>query len=699
MFAASKTKQVAAAGTSDPFFPYVPLLLETTSTNGQQNNTFLDSSTNNFTITRNGTPTQGSITPYWPNGYWGKYNTVKTDSLSATSVAAITTFTGDFTIECWVYPTDTTLSTVWGIIDARTSSSASPWTWGLTSYSAGWILQFYTGTQYNFTTRIQANTWTHVVLQRNGTTLRSFVNGVVDGTTGTISGTITGGSSTVTLGNTKDSGLAGYGNVGYISNLRIVNGTAVYTTTGFTPPTTPLTAITNTSLLTFQSNRFLDNSTNNFTITPSGTPRVQAFQPFSPVASYTTALYGGSGYFNGSTDYVSAASNAAFGYGTADFTIEFWIYPTTISASTPNLIDQRNGAASSTAPTLYLNNGVLTYYTNGANIITGSSLVANSWYHIALVKSSGSTKLYLNGAQVGSTYSDSNNYITSPVRVFASNDGSTVNYQAGYCSNLRIVKGTAVYTGAFTPPTLAPLTTAGSTSAASYSSTTNVNTSFASSATSLLTNYTNAGIYDAAVQNNAITAGSAQSSTTVAKWSPTSMKFNGTTDYLQILNSITFDFGTTADFTIEGWIYPTTLTPGGGGLSNSNVIAGCLPASGTLNGWTFQFNSSGYIQLDTFVSGTEQLITATSNAISINTWTYVAVTRAGSTYKLFVNGTQATTTGTITQAVNSNGNPLKIGAGLYTTYYNYFTGYIQDLRLTKGYARTITTPTAAFPTR
>jgi hypothetical protein len=178
------------------------------------------------------------------------------------------------------------------------------------------------------------------------------------------------------------------------------------------------------------------------------------------------------------------------------------------------------------------------------------------------------------------------------------------------------------------------------------------------------------------------------------------MKFNGSTDYLQILNNVAFDFGTATNFTIECWIYPTTLTPGGGGTSNSNVIVGCLPTSGTLNGWLLQFNSSGYIQLDTFVSGTEQVITATSNAISINTWTYVAATRSGSTYKLFVNGTQATTTGTITQAVNSNGNPLKIGAGLYTTYYNYFTGSIQDFRITKGVARTITaSPSAAFPTR
>ena len=57
----------------DPYFEYVSLLLsgETAAINGAQNNTFQDSSTNNFTITRNGNTTQGSFSPYLPN--WSNY--------------------------------------------------------------------------------------------------------------------------------------------------------------------------------------------------------------------------------------------------------------------------------------------------------------------------------------------------------------------------------------------------------------------------------------------------------------------------------------------------------------------------------------------------------------------------------------------------------------------------------------------------
>ena len=93
---------------TDPQFPYVSLLLNDTGTNGQQNNTFLDSSSNNFTVTRNGTPTQGSVTPYWPDGQWSNYFNGSTDFISAGTSTAFAFGTGDFTLESWVFDTGTT---------------------------------------------------------------------------------------------------------------------------------------------------------------------------------------------------------------------------------------------------------------------------------------------------------------------------------------------------------------------------------------------------------------------------------------------------------------------------------------------------------------------------------------------------------------------------------------------------------------
>jgi hypothetical protein len=88
----------------------------------------------------------------------------------------------------------------------------------------------------------------------------------------------------------------------------------------------------------------------------------------------------------------------------------------------------------------------------------------NAWTHIALARSSGTTKLFINGVQSGVSYSDSNNYGASArVRIGADDDGSPNAFVIGFISNVRVVKGTAVYTTAFTPPT-APLTAISGTS-------------------------------------------------------------------------------------------------------------------------------------------------------------------------------------------------------------------------------------------
>jgi hypothetical protein len=98
---------------------------------------------------------------------------------------------------------------------------------------------------------------------------------------------------------------------------------------------------------------------------------------------------------------------------------------------------------------------------------------------------------------------------------------------------LRLVKGTAVYSGATLTVPTTPLT--------------------AITNTSLLLDFTNAGIFDAATINDGQTVGNAQVSTTVAKFGTTSMSFDGTGDWLTIIDKPELRFGT-APFTVEGWI-------------------------------------------------------------------------------------------------------------------------------------------------
>jgi len=307
---------------SDDYFNLVTLLLPGTGTNGAQNNTFLDSSTNNFAVTRNGSATQGTFSPFSQTG-WSGYFDGSGDYLTVANNAALNFGTGNMTIECWVYLNSTAGTQT---IAAKWQSGNTSWIWQFTSST---MTFYFSGTSSSFSWSPVANTWYHLALSRSGTDVKFFVNGVQTGATSTNAGNADS-TSIVAIGANND-GPQQYLN-GYISNFRVVKGTAVYTA-NFTPPTAPLTAVSGTSLLTCQSNRFVDNSSNAFAITVTGNTAVQAFAPFDPTTAYASATNGGSGYFTGtsSTGYLSltqAASNAIFpSGGTGGFTIEFWFFP------------------------------------------------------------------------------------------------------------------------------------------------------------------------------------------------------------------------------------------------------------------------------------------------------------------------------------------------------------------------------------
>jgi len=162
-----------------------------------------------------------------------------------------------------------------------------------------------------------------VVREGTGTNeTKLYINGTQDGT-GTVSTDFTQ-TEEVRIG-TDRSAAADFN--GYISNLRFVKGTAVYTG-AFTVPTSPLTAISNTQLLTCKSNRFRDESANAFTVTRNNNASVQRFSPFSPTAAYAAGTIGGSGYFDGTGDNLSISSATGlcdFAAGQA-FTFQVWLY-------------------------------------------------------------------------------------------------------------------------------------------------------------------------------------------------------------------------------------------------------------------------------------------------------------------------------------------------------------------------------------
>jgi len=121
------------------------------------------------------------------------------------------------------------------------------------------------------------NAWNHIAFVRVGTTTSGYVNGVLAGTTTYTPGT----TSAISVG--RYNGTPFYYFPGYISNLRVVNGTAVYTA-AFTPPQSILPAISGTSFLlnvVNSANFIQDNSPNAYTVTNNGTATWTAIGPFN----------------------------------------------------------------------------------------------------------------------------------------------------------------------------------------------------------------------------------------------------------------------------------------------------------------------------------------------------------------------------------------------------------------------------------
>jgi len=137
--------------------------------------------------------------------------------------------------------------------------------------------------------------------------------------------------------------------------------------------------------------------------------------------------------------------------GTTNFTIEMWIYKT-VNATTQYILDMRTGSTSQIVPTLYFNTlNQLIYYTNGAARITANTTVpVSTWTHVAVVRKSGTTKMYIGGVLQSQIYADTNNYIGQTLRIGSSyQDNSGLR---GLMDDFRL-SISARYDAAFTPAT------------------------------------------------------------------------------------------------------------------------------------------------------------------------------------------------------------------------------------------------------
>ena len=326
--------------------------------------------------------------------------------------------TGDYTAEAWFYLTATGDEY---ILNFNTDHGGSSPHWGINIYSTNLIRAGRTNSSgdasHSVTHPFITNKWYHVAISRSGGISRLFLDGnLLDSESNSDDIDPT---SDLKLGRHSAGGSIFYN--GYIQDVRIYKGVGKYTNSFVVPSTSP----------------------DILPDTPSG---VSGGSKLAKVTDGAVA-------FDGSGDGLTLGTSSDFTFGSVDFTIEMIIYPTEASGS--KILFENDSTGNANGVVLARNSSQqIFFYVNGNGAYTSSQLAPNNvWTHVALVRdgTAGTTKIYING--VGDT-SNSNDAGTTNNGVFigSRNSGASLVF-GGIISNVRVLKGTALYTANFTPPT------------------------------------------------------------------------------------------------------------------------------------------------------------------------------------------------------------------------------------------------------
>lgn len=379
---------------------------------------------------------------------------------SSVSLASGSTFafSGDFTIEAWVRLSSSATFDV--IVSATSGGDATAWIlvqinqelYFLGSNGSSWV------TVLNSGATLSTAQWHHVAVAREGANVRVFVDGVLEGTaTSTQSypsgNTVYVGHYPVINGSTPTT------LDGYIDDLRIIKGHALYTN-NFTPPISSLTVLNGLQeisptklLLNFNGNNgdtsTTDASPENHTIIFNGDAEI----------STTQSKFGGSSlYLNGPStqDRLEISNNGqpinSLSLENNNFTIELWVYFMEYDSGEGynHIIGNHiSGVNSNWLIGLKPGNN-LGFVGSGFDIYTTSSFPYNTWVHIAVVRSANTIKLFQNGVKVAEDSFSSSIPNTIPLTI--GGDFTGTNVMKGYIDDIRIIKGLALYTSNFTPP-------------------------------------------------------------------------------------------------------------------------------------------------------------------------------------------------------------------------------------------------------
>jgi hypothetical protein len=165
--------------------------------------------------------------------------------------------------------------------------------------------------------------------------------------------------------------------------------------------------------------------------------------------SITSIPVNGSALFNGSSQYLTVPANAALALGTGDFTVETWVY----LSSAPGEYAVIDCAGTGQFGFLINSTDIVAYASVDQAYTFNAVVSAGTWHHIAFCRVGTTLTCYLDGVSVGTPGTTAYDFLSPDTFNIGRNAGANNSFFNGYISNLRIVKGTAVYTAPFTPAT------------------------------------------------------------------------------------------------------------------------------------------------------------------------------------------------------------------------------------------------------
>ena len=433
--------------------------------------------------------TNPDILPDTPSGVSSKSKLAKvtdgsvyfdgTDFLSLASSTDFGLVTQDWTVECYAYIEQMVGSygRLW-YLEGSSAADIDGVYFSNTHMSMGstnvWSIGDGTGGEY------RRNKWMHVAVCHDSTNMRMYIDGVQALTS--TNNFYNSASKKLTLMSTNNGLYAGTGQ-GYISNFRIVNGTALYTS-NFTPPTSPLTNVTNTKLLCCQGTTPFKsgacpilNTTRDGSAITSGlrsdpynsylvfslpmngsnggttfTDQSDSSQSISVNGNTQTSTanskyYGSSALFDGSGDSLTIGSTSDFAFGTGDYTIEMWVYHTDLTGQQTYFGDTYGGTSG--IYTYKTSTNQVSLYDNNQRSASATNIIhLNTWHHLAWTRTSGVIREFVDGSCVSRDTPSTANYTVTQYYLGDTADQTSGEF-FGYMQDVRVYKGVSKYTDNF----------------------------------------------------------------------------------------------------------------------------------------------------------------------------------------------------------------------------------------------------------